>query len=128
MELSRNTTSAIFTPKGPLTKWPNQRYPDEPDPPFISPYFAQFEVRPADPGRMYWRRLDVSEETSDARKEVTQGMLDLLSAEVRAQVLGAEQFEATHALIVTWYELTFYGCTVQPPIQCKVRESVHKYS
>ena len=37
------------------------------------------------------------------------GMLEMISDHVRASVLGADSFEATHGVIVTWYRVTFAG-------------------
>ena len=37
------------------------------------------------------------------------GMLEMLSDHVRASVLGADSFQATHGVIVTWYRVTFAG-------------------
>ena len=42
MELYSDETSG-FTPKDLMTVWPNQDYPVDKDPPFISPFFADWE-------------------------------------------------------------------------------------
>ena len=124
VELSRNTTSAIKTPVSALTRWPNQNFPVQGDPPLIAPYYSQFMVRGYEPtGRMYWRRLDVKEHANDeGKEEITEYMLEWVSTEVRSTVLGAEDFEAKHALIVTWHDLTFSGCT-EAESQCPVSYS-----
>ncbi len=37
------------------------------------------------------------------------GMLELISTDVRAAVLGADQFQASHGVVITWYMVTFAG-------------------
>ena len=48
-------------------------------------------------------------------------MLNHLTQEIRHAVVGANQFTADYALVVTWYNVTFYGadcvgvsCPVKP--------------
>ena len=48
-------------------------------------------------------------------------MLNHLTEEIRHSVVGANQFTADYALVVTWYNVTFYGadcvgvsCPVKP--------------
>ncbi|KAK2161853.1 hypothetical protein LSH36_108g00007 [Paralvinella palmiformis] len=111
IELS-STTPATNTPKAPATWWPNDDYPQTEDVPFISPYYAQFEMTslPHDKGRLYWRRVDPSEETNPAKTDIATNMVAWLSGEVRQYVVGSERFDGDYAIIATWNESTFYAC------------------
>ena len=91
--------------------WPNQDYPDSPDPPFAAPYYSENTISPRGDkaGNVFWRTLDEREYSAANDKEIVAGMLNEISYQVRAAVVGADLFVAKYGIVVTWSELTFPG-------------------
>ncbi|XP_013418585.1 sushi domain-containing protein 2-like [Lingula anatina] len=84
--------------------WPNKGFPSKPDPPLIAPYYAQVQLTPSTPhgsrnvGEVLWKIVSDSAE------------LERFTETVRTSMVDADNFEATHAFLATWINVTCNGC------------------
>ena len=93
--------------------WPHPSYPenDIKDPPFIAPYYSKTDTKASDPAeisRIYFRTL-AKTDLSATKARINTDMLADMSRGVQEATLGADTFDATHGIIVTWDNMTFAG-------------------
>ena len=103
--------------------WPNDNYPETPDIPFIAPFYSEADFQPLlpnEPSRLSWRVLDPSQINENNEREITIGMLNALSEEIRNAVVGVDDFMAEFGLVVTWHKVTFGASYCMTAEECVV--------
>ena len=103
--------------------WPNDDYPNTPDAPFIAPFYSEADLQPFlpdEPSRISWRVLDPSQPSTNNERDIMIGMLNSLSDEIQRAVVGADDFVAQYAVVVTWHQVTFGHSNCQTADQCVV--------
>ena len=90
-------------------RWPNERYPEAADPPFIAPFYSanEYRIGGGDTNKLFFRDL-----TQAAGAAVSNGMLRHISNDIQKAVVGAFSFVAKHGVVVTWQNVPFAGCTI----------------
>ena len=63
---------------------------------------------------LFYRRLDQQIYQNPVDKEIVDKTLKMMSSDVQQSVAGAQGFQATHGLVVTWYKYTFQGASCAP--------------